>query len=96
MPLIATGAKIEPFVSVRHMVVNLTIKNVPERLARKLHARANRHHRSLQGELMSILEESVVDTDRLSVAEVVRLTRKLGVRTKSESAAMIRADRDAR
>ena len=78
------------------MVVNLTIKNVPERLARKLHARASRHHRSLQGELMSILEESVVDTDRLSVAEVVRLTRKLGVRTKSESAAMIRADRDAK
>ncbi len=37
-----------------------------------------------------------MEADRLSVAEVVRLTRKLGVRTKSESAAMIRADRDAK
>ena len=78
------------------MAVNLTIKNVPEWLVRRLRARASRHHRSLQGELMSILEGSVVDTDCLSVAEVVRLTRKLGVHTKSESAAMVRADREAR
>lgn len=78
------------------MAVNLSIKNVPEDLARKLRARAARHRRSLQGELMNILEESVASTERLGVDEVVRLVRKLGVRTKSESAAMIRADRDAR
>ena len=78
------------------MAVNLTIKDVPERLVRKLRVRAARHHRSLQDELLSILEESVMEAGRLSVAEVVRLTRKLGVRTKSESAAMIRADRDAK
>ena len=78
------------------MAVNLAIKNVPERLVRKLRARAASHRRSLHDELMSILEESVVETERLGVDEVVRLTRKLGVRTKSESAAMIRADRDAR
>ncbi len=78
------------------MAVNLSIKNVPEDLARKLRARATRHRRSLQGELMNILEESIVGTERLGVDEVVSLARKLGVRTKSESAAMIRADRDAR
>ena len=78
------------------MTVNLTIKNVPERLVRKLRVRAARHHRSLQDELLSILERSVMEASRLSVVEVVRLTRKLGVRTKSESAAMIRADRDAK
>lgn len=77
------------------MVVNLTIKNVSDVLVRKLRARAARHRRSLQGELMSILEESVAETGRLSVDEVVRLTRKLGVRTKSESVAILRADRDA-
>lgn len=77
------------------MAVNLSIKNVPEDLARKLRARAARHRRSLQGKRMSILEESVVEAGRLNVDEVVRLTRKLGVRTKSESAAMARADRDA-
>jgi plasmid stability protein len=78
------------------MAVNLSIKNVPEDLARKLRARASRHRRSLQGELMNILEESLAETERLGVDEVVRRTRKLGVRTKSESVAMIRADRDAR
>ena len=63
---------------------------------RKLRARAASHRRSLHDELMSILEESVAGTEHLGVDEAVRLTRKLGVRTKSESAAMVRADRDAR
>ncbi len=78
------------------MSVNLSIKNVPEELAKKLKSRAAKHHRSLQGELMSILEESVKDTSRLSLDEILRETRKLGVRTKSEAAVMIRADRVAR
>ena len=38
------------------MAVNLSIKNVPDGLAAKLRARAERNHRSLQGELMAILE----------------------------------------
>lgn len=38
------------------MAVNLSVKNVPEALAAKLRARAGRNHRSLQGELMAILE----------------------------------------
>lgn len=38
------------------MAVNLSVKNVPEALAAKLRARAERNHRSLQGELMAILE----------------------------------------
>ncbi len=38
------------------MPVNLSIKNVPDALAGKLRARAQRNHRSLQRELMSILE----------------------------------------
>jgi plasmid stability protein len=38
------------------VVVNLSIKNVPEALAEKLRGRAARNHRSLQGELMAILE----------------------------------------
>ena len=39
--------------------VNLSIKNVPEAVARKLRERAAQHHRSLQGELMAILEDAV-------------------------------------
>jgi len=34
----------------------LSIKDVPEALAQKLRQRAARHHRSLQGELMAIVE----------------------------------------
>ncbi len=77
------------------MAANLTIKNVPERFVRKLRARAARHRRSLQDELMSILEKIVAETERLDADAVMRLVRKLGVRTKSDSAAMVRADRDA-
>ena len=78
------------------MSVNLSIKNVPTQLAKKLRLRAARHRRSLQGELMVILEESLTAGERLTADEVLRKTRKLGLRTRSESTAMIRADRDAR
>ena len=40
------------------MTQTLTIRNVPESLARKLKTRAERNHRSLQGEVMAILEQA--------------------------------------
>jgi plasmid stability protein len=40
------------------MPLNLSVKNVPETLAKKLRERAERNHRSLQGELMAILENA--------------------------------------
>ena len=43
------------------MPVNLSIKNVPETMAAKLRARAERNHRSLQGELMAILETAATE-----------------------------------
>jgi antitoxin FitA len=42
------------------MTVNLSIKNVPDALAEKLRRRAASNHRSLQGELMALLESSLV------------------------------------
>ena len=41
------------------MPSNLSVKNVPEPMLEALRARAARNHRSLQGELMSILEAAV-------------------------------------
>lgn len=41
------------------MPVTLTIKQVPDPVADKLRLRAAASHRSLQGELMAILEEAV-------------------------------------
>ena len=43
------------------MAVNLSIKNVPEAIAVRLRERAVRNHRSLQGELMAILENAVAE-----------------------------------
>lgn len=40
------------------MSVNLSIKDVPDALAEKLRARAARNHRSLQGELMAVIEQA--------------------------------------
>ncbi len=49
------------------MSVNLSVKNVPETLAAKLRDRAERNHRSLQGELMAILEAAVSDASVMHV-----------------------------
>jgi plasmid stability protein len=43
------------------MAVNLSVKNVSDALAAKLRERAERNHRSLQGELMAILEAAAND-----------------------------------
>jgi antitoxin FitA len=75
--------------------VNLSIKRVPDRIVAKLRRRAIAHHRSLQGELLSLLEEAV-EPGRLTVEELRREIKKLGRSTPDESTAMIREDRDAR
>jgi antitoxin FitA len=77
------------------MPVNLSIKNAPDDVVQRLRERAQRHHRSLQGELLAIIEEAV-RPKRLSPAEVFEEVRRLGIRSDSDSAALIRADRDAR
>lgn len=41
------------------MTVTLSIKSVPGELAARLRERAERNHRSLQGELMAIIEGAV-------------------------------------
>ncbi len=76
--------------------VTLSIKNVPQKLAERLRERAARHHRSIQGELMAILEQNLLTQPRLSSDEVLREVRKSGLKTGSESVAMIRSDRRGR
>lgn len=44
------------------MPVTLTIKQVPDRVAQKLRTQAAASHRSLQGELMAILEEATLQS----------------------------------
>lgn len=103
------------------MPVTLTIKHVADRVAEKLRLRAAASHRSLQGELMAILEEAAlqdarlarqpeapayavkrtsrkvrVHGRRLTLSELWERSRRLGPKSKSESAAIVRALRDGR
>ena len=78
------------------MPVNLSIKNAPDDIVQRLRERASRHHRSLQGELMAILAESVRTPEPLTPEEVVKEVQRLHLRTLSEAVELIRADRDVR
>jgi antitoxin FitA len=77
------------------MPVNLSIKNVPDELATQLKQRARRNHRSLQGEVLAILEEAERPR-RLTPLELLAEVRKLGFETPSEAAEIIRQMRDER
>ncbi len=78
------------------MTVNLSIKNAPDDVVQHLRRRAERNHRSLQGELLAIIEDVVRSEQTLSPAEVLTEVRRPGFRTPEDSAAIIRADRDGR
>ncbi len=75
------------------MPVSLSIKNVPDDVAERLRERAKRNHRSIQGELLAILEESM-KRRTLTPEEVLREVRAPGIETPDEATAMIREDRD--
>lgn len=76
------------------MPVTLSIKNVPDELAQRLKEMASSHHRSLQGELMAIIEEAA-GRKPVSLRDIGELARQLGLRSSpGESARMVREDRD--
>jgi antitoxin FitA len=74
--------------------MNLSIKDVPDDVVQRLRQRAKRRHRSLQGELLAIIEEAVRSDRELSPAELLAEVRRLGLRTSAYSADIIRAERD--
>jgi len=78
------------------MTINLSIKNAPDDIVARLKERAAKHHRSLQGELMAIIEEAVRTPERLTPMDVLAEVKRLGLRTSAQAAAAIRADRDGR
>ncbi len=78
------------------MAVNLSIKNVPDGLADGLRRRAVQAHRSLQGELMAILEEAVYGSHPLTPSEALERIRSWGLETRASAVETIRRDRDGR
>ena len=83
------------------MPVDLSVKRVPDEVARRLRKRADANHRSLQGELMAILQEAVQppraqsSTVREAAAPAYR-ARGSRVAPASESALIIRQAREGR
>ena len=54
------------------MPVNLSIKAVPDALAQRLRERAERNHRSLQGELMALIERAAAEAVEPEAAATAR------------------------
>lgn len=78
------------------MPVNLSIKNVPEDLAEHLKERARKNHRSLQGELMDILEQALAreGAGKRTASQVAVKVREPRLPRNDEAAQMLREDRD--
>ena len=88
------------------MAVNLSVKNVPDELAELLRRRAVNNRRSLQRELLSILEAAVgrgpttrgteATRDVITVNELAEISRKLFPEGTESSVAYLRQMRDSR
>jgi len=80
------------------MPVNLSIKNAPDDIVEVLKSRAVRNHRSLQGELLAIIEAAAREPGpvRLDARDVLAQVRIRGAAGKDESGAIVRAARDGR
>jgi plasmid stability protein len=78
------------------MPVNLSIKNAPDDVVERLRQRAKRHRRSLEGELLAIIETAAFEDQHGKATEVLAEVRRLGLQTPREATALIRADRDGR
>lgn len=78
------------------MPVDLSIEAATDDGVRRLKERAARSHRSLQGEMMAILEDAVREPRSLTVDEALAEIRRRGIHSPSDSVEIIRADRDGR
>ena len=78
------------------MPVNISIKNAPDDLVLLLKERARRNRRSMQRELLAIIDNAVRQRQHLTVDEVLARGRALRLNPQPQSAAIIRSDRDRR
>ena len=76
--------------------MNLSIKNVPEDVVKRLRERAAQDHRSLQGELLHIVKLAALQPPKADALGVLAAIRRLGLQSPAESVEMVREDRDGR
>ena len=77
------------------MPKTLSIKNVADHIYDRLCDQAKKHHRSLQGELMAIIEASLIENETITPALLLNEVREANLSTPSESAQFVRQDRHA-
>ena len=78
------------------MAINLSIKSVPEELVEEIRKNAKKNHRSMQGELMTLLEENFRKSRPLSSDKVILNLHQMDIKTASDSTLIIRNDRNKR
>jgi plasmid stability protein len=78
------------------MAVSLSIKNVPEAVVDRLRERAKRNRRSLQGELLDVVERAALESPIPSARDVYERIKKLNLPKGPSSVDIIRKTRDAR
>ena len=78
------------------MPASLSIKNVPDAVVERLRARAARNRRSLQGELLDLIERAADELPTISARAVYERIRKLKLPAGENSTDIIRDMRDAR
>jgi plasmid stability protein len=78
------------------MVFSLSIKNVPAGVVERLRARAARNRRSLQGELLDLIERAADELPAISVRDVHERIKKLNLPEGESSVNIIRDLRDGR
>jgi plasmid stability protein len=78
------------------MPASLSIKNVPDHVIERLRARAARNRRSLQGELLDLVERAADEVPTVSARDVYARIRTLNLPAGENSATIIRELRDGR
>ena len=78
--------------------VTLSIKNAPDDVVARLKLRAERNHRSLQGELLAIITAAASEPEplKLDALEVLARVRAKLRPSPNEAAAIVRQMRDER
>jgi len=78
------------------MTVSLSIKNVPDEIVERLRARAARNRRSLQGELLALVERAAEEVPTISARDVYARIKQLNLPEGDRAVDIIRELRDGR